>query len=55
MCQKISLLIRGKNKPDYKYNIEYKGDKCIVLNANNIFLTQDKALTHEVIYHTGKF
>jgi len=53
MCQKISILLRGKHKPTFRNNSHDQGDRVIVVNAKDIMLTGKKALQKEVIYHTG--
>lgn len=53
MCQRISLIIRGKNKPTYKPNSGDCGDNCVIINAGDILMTGRKALKKKIIYHTG--
>jgi large subunit ribosomal protein L13 len=53
MCQRIALLISGKHKPIYKPNSWGIGDKCIVINAENMFFTGKKIFNRYLTYHTG--
>ena len=51
LAAQVSLVLRGKNKPNFVYNADC-GDYVIVINADQAVLTGGKA--DEVIYwHTG--
>lgn len=51
LAAQVSLVLRGKNKPNFVYNADC-GDFVIVINADKAVLTGGKA--DEVIYwHTG--
>ena len=51
LAAQVSLVLRGKNKPNFVYNADC-GDFVIVINADKAVLTGNKS--DEVIYwHTG--
>jgi large subunit ribosomal protein L13 len=49
---KVAKIIRGKNKTDFTPHVDC-GDNVIVINAEKIRLTGNKALDKEYIRHTG--
>ena len=54
MANKIAFIIQGKNSPHYRSNkIDLTSDKCIILNAKNIFLTGNKLEQKMYRHHTG--
>jgi large subunit ribosomal protein L13 len=53
MCQRIAQLVSGRHKPIYKSNSAGIGDKCIVINAENMFFTGKKIFQKNLTYHTG--
>ena len=43
MAAKIAFIIQGKNSPHYRANkAEPNTDRCIILNAKNLYLTGNK-------------
>ena len=36
MCKRIARIITGWHKPTYRRGSKYKGDLCIVVNADKI-------------------
>jgi large subunit ribosomal protein L13 len=48
----ISMRLRGKHKPTYTPNIDC-GDNIIVVNAEKVHLTGNKAAKEKFYWHTG--
>ena len=46
-------MVAGRHKPTYKYNEAGEGDKCIVINAQNMRFTGKKIYNKKLVYHTG--
>lgn len=53
MAEKISKLIRGKHKPTYLQNSIKDGDKCVVVNMDDPYVTGRKRETLLYRHHTG--
>ncbi len=53
MCQRISLLLRGKHRVDYKKNELVKDEQVIIVNAGNIYVT-GKQMQKIYRSHSGK-
>lgn len=52
MSTKIAMVLRGKHKPDFTPHID-SGDNVIVINAEKVKLTGNKAEAKTYIRHTG--
>ena len=52
LASRISLILRGKNKPEYTPHVD-AGDFVIVVNAGNLKLTGRKLLNKVYYRHTG--
>ncbi len=52
LCSKVAHVLRGKHRPDYTPHVDC-GDNVIVVNADKIRVTGDKADTKEYIRYTG--
>tara|TARA_B100000902_G_C27291517_1_gene907402 strand:+ start:1334 stop:1819 length:486 start_codon:yes stop_codon:yes gene_type:complete len=52
MATEVAQILRGKHKPTYAPHID-TGDHVIVINADKIILTSDKAEKKMVYRHTG--
>jgi len=52
MATEVAQILRGKHKPTYAPHID-TGDHVIVINADKIVLTSDKAEKKMVYRHTG--
>lgn len=53
MCAKVAFIIQGKNSPHYRPNkVDYR-DKCIIVNAKNVFLTGKKLEQKLYRHHSG--
>jgi large subunit ribosomal protein L13 len=52
LASQIALLLKGKHKPTYQPNLDC-GDNVIVINAEKVALTGNKAKTSVFYYHTG--
>ncbi|MEE2682634.1 MAG: 50S ribosomal protein L13 [Actinomycetota bacterium] len=52
MATEVAQLLRGKHKPTYASHID-TGDHVIVVNADKVILTSDKAEKKMVYHHTG--
>ena len=52
MATQISMLLRGKTKPEFTPNID-AGDFVIVINAKNVILTGKKELKKTYHRHSG--
>ncbi|MFT6815864.1 MAG: large subunit ribosomal protein L13 [Sphingobacteriales bacterium] len=48
----VAMLLRGKRKPNYTPHVDC-GDNVIVINAEKIRLTGNKAQQKEYVHHTG--
>ena len=53
MCKRIGKLIIGSHKPTYKKSNKFKGDICIVVNAEKIQLKGRELRFRKFKYHTG--
>ena len=53
MCKRIAKLVTGIQKPTYRRGAKYKGDKCIVVNAEKIQLRGRELKYRKIKYHTG--
>ena len=51
-ASEITKILRGKHKPTFTSYID-GGDGVIVINADKIIVTGNKAATKEYTYHTG--
>jgi ribosomal protein L13 len=55
MASKIAFIIQGKNSPHYRANkVEPNSDRCIIINANNVYLTGNKLKYKMYRHHSGK-
>jgi len=52
LASQIALLLKGKHKPTYQPNLDC-GDHVIVINADKVALTGNKAEGSIFYYHTG--
>lgn len=52
LATKIADILRGKNKPSWHPSIDC-GENVIVINAEKVVLTGNKASRKEYIHHTG--
>ena len=53
MAVLISQFIRGKNKPTYITSEYHNGDKCVVVNMSDPFMTGRKRQQKIYRHHTG--
>ena len=53
MASMIATFIRGKHKPTYRQNRFDIGDRCVVVNADNIKTTGKKKFQKLYRHHTG--
>lgn len=53
MSSKIAFLLQGKHKPCFRRDAAIYGDKCVVVNAGNLYITGQKKHKKVVQYHTG--
>jgi large subunit ribosomal protein L13 len=52
MATEVARLLRGKHKPTFAPHID-TGDHVIIVNADKVVLTADKAANKPVYRHTG--
>jgi len=52
LASKVANLLRGKHKPDFTPHVDC-GDNVVIINAEKIVLSGNKALDKEYIRHTG--
>lgn len=52
IATEVAIILRGKNKPDFKLNV-LSGDKVKVVNASKMRFTGKKMEQKEYIHHTG--
>lgn len=52
LASKIAIVLRGKHKPTYTPHAD-TGDNVIVINAEKVVFTGNKAEAKEYIHHTG--
>ena len=52
LATQIAMILRGKNKPQYTPHVD-TGDFVIVINADKVQLTGNKANTKTYYHHTG--
>ena len=52
MSTEVARILRGKHKPTYTPHLD-TGDHVIIVNADKVVLTSDKANTKMVYHHTG--
>jgi large subunit ribosomal protein L13 len=52
LASKIAMIIRGKNKPSFTPHVDC-GDNVVVINAEKVVLTGNKATDKKYIRHTG--
>jgi large subunit ribosomal protein L13 len=52
MCARIASILRGKHHPEFSPHWDF-GDHVIVINADKIKLTGNKAASKEYFRHTG--
>jgi len=52
MCTEIARVLRGKHKPIFAPHMD-TGDHVIVVNADKVVLTSNKAGVKEVVRHSG--
>lgn len=52
MATEVARVLRGKHKPMYTPHLD-TGDHVIIVNADKVVLTADKAETKQVYRHTG--
>ena len=52
LSTEVARILRGKHKPSYAPNLD-SGDHVIVVNADKVVLTSDKAEKKEVWRHSG--
>lgn len=52
VATEVARLLRGKHKPIYAPNVD-TGDHVIVVNADKVVLSSDKAQKKVVYHHTG--
>lgn len=54
MAAKIAHIIQGKNSPHYRSNkVEPNSDRCIILNARNVYFTGNKLEEKIYRHHSG--
>ena len=52
VASKIAMLVRGKHKPTFTPHID-TGDHVIIVNADKVVLTKNKAESKQIYRHTG--
>jgi large subunit ribosomal protein L13 len=52
LASKIAMILRGKTKPSYTPSVDC-GDNVIVINAEKVQMTGNKASEKVFFYHTG--
>ena len=52
LAANVASVLRGKNKPIYTPNVD-TGDYVIIINADKVRLSGDKALKKEYVHYTG--
>ena len=52
LATQIAMILRGKNKPQYTPHVD-TGDFVVVINADKVQLTGNKASTKTYYHHTG--
>jgi len=52
LCTEVARLLRGKHKPTYTPHID-TGDHVIIVNADKVVMTSDKADRNRVYRHSG--
>lgn len=52
MATEVARVLRGKHKPTYSPNLD-SGDHVIIINAEKVVLTSDKASKKMRFHHTG--
>lgn len=52
LATEVANVLRGKHKPTYAPHID-TGDHVIIVNADKVVLTADKAASKQVYRHTG--
>lgn len=52
LCTEVARVLRGKHKPTFAPHID-TGDHVIIINADKIVLTSDKATKKEVFSYSG--
>lgn len=52
LSSKVAKILRGKTKPSFTPHVDC-GDNVIVINADKVRLTGNKAIDKEYIHHTG--
>jgi len=52
MATEVARVLRGKHKPTYTPHLD-TGDHVIIINADKVVLTADKAADKQVYRHTG--
>ena len=52
LATQIAMILRGKNKPQYTPHVD-TGDFVVVINADKVQLTGNKANTKTYYHHTG--
>ncbi len=52
MASEVARILRGKHRPDFTPNLD-TGDHVIIVNADKVVLTSDKAESKIVYRHTG--
>ena len=53
MAERISVFIRGKHKPNYSPLTCDQGDRCVIVNADNIKMNGRRKLVKLYRHHTG--
>ena len=52
VCSKVAKLLRGKYKPNFTPHVDC-GDNVIIINADKVVLTAEKASKKKVYRHSG--
>jgi large subunit ribosomal protein L13 len=52
MSTEVARVLRGKHKPTYTPHLD-TGDHVVIINADKVVLTADKAAAKQVYRHTG--
>jgi len=52
MATEVARLLRGKHKPTYSPHID-TGDHVIIINADKVIMTGDKAAKKQIYRHSG--
>ena len=52
LATQVTLILIGKNKPEYQPHQDY-GDNVIIINASKVKVTGKKFTDKEYIHHTG--